>query len=220
MELTNPQRRNFLQQLGGAAGAAWLTAQWPAIVAASEHAHQAMTGKQSTTFEILTPDQAREVEAIASCIIPTDDMPGAKEAGVVYFIDQALKTFAADARPVYEKGIASLNAMSAEMFPGVSRFSAATPEQQEKIIIRFSAAEEDEAKTLRRNLPGAGASFWKTVTTHTLFGFLVDPEGGGNRDFAGWKVIGRDPTHNFSPPYGDYDKDYPGWQPAPETEKR
>ena len=47
------------------------------------------------------------------------------------------------------------------------------------------------------------------------------PEGGGNRDFAGWKAIGRDPEHNFTSPFGYYDKDYPGWQPASaETEKK
>jgi hypothetical protein len=28
-------------------------------------------------------------------------------------------------------------------------------------------------------------------------------------------VIGREPAHSFQPPFGYYDKDYPGWQPAP-----
>jgi len=35
----------------------------------------------------------------------------------------------------------------------------------------------------------------------------------GNRDGVGWRVIDRDREHTFQPPFGDYDKDYPGWQP-------
>jgi gluconate 2-dehydrogenase gamma chain len=215
MTLPNPPRRNFLQQLGGAAGAAWMASQWPAIVAASEHAHRAAASALPLAFEVLTPEQAREVEALTSCIIPSDELPGAKEAGVVYFIDYALKTFAAEARPDYEKGIVSINKLTSELFPGVARFSAATPEQQEKILIEVSAVPTEEKKTLRRNLPPAASSFWQTLTTHTVFGFLVDPDGGGNRDYAGWKVIGRDPEHTFAPPFGAYDKDYAGWQPNP-----
>ncbi len=63
--------------------------------------------------------------------------------------------------------------------------------------------------------------FLRTLRFDTICGFLVDPEGGGNRDFAGWKAIGRDPAHNFAPPFGFYDKDYSGWKPTPaETEKK
>ena len=35
---------------------------------------------------------AAEIEAIAARIIPSDATPGAREAGVVYFIDRALST--------------------------------------------------------------------------------------------------------------------------------
>ena len=48
-------------------------------------------------------------------------------------------------------------------------------------------------------------------------GFLIDPDSDkrGNRDGVGWKVIGREREHMFQPPFGYYDKDYPGWQPNP-----
>ena len=58
----------------------------------------------SRLFEVFTPEQAKEVEAIAARIIPTDELPGATEAGVVYFIDRALKTFASDNLPLYHNG--------------------------------------------------------------------------------------------------------------------
>ena len=107
------------------------------MVAAAQHAHQAAASKQS--FEVFTPDQAKEVEAIAARIIPTDELPGATEAGVVYFIDRALKTFASDNLPQYQTGLAEVNHVTAQLFPGVNSFSAATPEQQDKILTELSA---------------------------------------------------------------------------------
>ena len=215
----NSDRRDFLLHLGGVAGTAWINAQWPAVVAAAQHAHQAAASKQS--FEVLTPDQAKEVEAIAARIIPTDELPGATEAGVVYFIDRALKTFASDALPLYQTGLVAVNRAAARMFPGIKSFSAATPEQQDKILTACFAGEWPELGLLGNGTRTYVPDFCQTVWLHTVWGFLVDPEGGGNRDFAGWNVIGHDPAHSFSPPFGYYDKDYPGWQPFPaETGKK
>jgi gluconate 2-dehydrogenase gamma chain len=215
----NAARRKFIFQASGIAGAAWMQAQWPSLVAAAQHAHQAIQSKQSAKFQVLTSEQAREVEAIAARILPTDELPGATEAGVVYFIDHALKTFASETRPVYEKGLVSVNELTAKMFPGVQRFSAATTGQQDKILTALEEAELDPKAPMRRASVMVTPDFLQTIWAHTIFGFLVDPEGGGNRDYAGWKVIGRDPAHSFSSPFGFYDQGYPGWQPA-ETEKK
>jgi len=214
-------RRDFLLQIGGAAGAAWLTAQWPAMVAAAQHAHAAAKSSPGLAFEVLTPAQAKDVEAICSLIIPSDNLPGAREAGVVYFIDRALKTFAQDAKPVYEEGLAELNRMAGELFPGIDRFSAATPAQQEQLFARLEAQPQTGRDTRRRRFAASGTNFADTIWFHTVAGFLADPAAGGNRDFVGWKVIGRDPAHSFSPPFGFYDKDYPGWQAtSPEAESK
>ena len=96
MSSLHPARREFLQLLSGSFGAAWLTANWPAILSATEHAHQAAKAP-NPTLEVLTADQARELEALTACIFPSDETAGAREAGVVYFIDRALKTFFKDA---------------------------------------------------------------------------------------------------------------------------
>jgi hypothetical protein len=213
-------RRDFLQLLGGTASAAWLNANWPALVSAAEHAHQ--TAKSDhPTLEVLTADQAREVEALATCIIPSDTTAGAREAGVVYFIDHALKSFFSEALPVYQKGLEAAQKTTAELFPGVTRFSAATEEQKLKIFTQIAEESERQKDGPRRLAPGNSPDFFQTLRVHTIFGFLVDPEGGGNRDFVGWKAIGRDPSHSFSAPFGFYDKNYPGWQPVSgETEKK
>jgi gluconate 2-dehydrogenase gamma chain len=213
-------RRDFLQLLGGTAGAAWLTANWPALVSAAEHAHQAAKSDHPA-LEVFTAGQAREVEALCACIIPSDETAGAREAGVVYFIDRALKTFFSDALPIYQKGLEAAQKTTTELFPGVPRFSAATEEQKLKIFTQIAVESERPEGATRPLAPGVSPDFFRTLRVHTVFGFLVDPEGGGNRDYAGWKAIGRDPSHSFSPPFGFYDKDYPGWQPVSgETEKK
>lgn len=210
MKLQDGKRREFLFQVAGAAGAAWISAQWPAIVAAAQHAHKAVASTPGK-FEVLTPEQARQVEAIASQIIPSDDTPGAREAGVVYFIDRALKTFASDTKPAYEKGLAGLNQLTSTKYPGVKTFADATLEQQETVLAEF--AEKGSGGDGRMRIgPNASNDFFETIRMHTIFGFLADPSAGGNKDYAGWKTIGREPAFTFSPPFGYYDKNYPGWE--------
>jgi|SRR3974390_1304594 len=221
MKQPSKGRRDFLLQAGGSAGVAWLATQWTAIVAAAEHAHQAVTSKTPVKFQVLTAAQARDVEAIAAQIIPTDDLPGAREAGVVYFIDQALKTFASDTLTVYQKGLADLNARTGEKYPGVKQFADASATQQHELLEELSNGTNPAATRGRRGgQAGASADFFQTILQHTVSGFLIDPSGGGNRDYAGWKVIDRDPSHSFAPPFGFYDKDYPGWQRAMGAEEK
>jgi len=218
MEPTQTARRNFLLQVSGAAGAAWISAQWPTILEAAQHAHRAVASGNGK-LEILTAEQARQVEAIACQIIPTDDLPGAREAGVIYFIDRALKTFAKDTRPLYEKGIAHLSQLTSAKYPGAKSFADATTEQQSSLLVELATKKTDEDH--QRIGPGESDDFFQTVRMHTIFGFLADPSAGGNKDYAGWKVIGRDPAFTFSPPYGYYDKNYPGWEAAKaEMEKK
>lgn len=218
MNSFHPARRDFLQLLSGSVGAAWLTANWPALLSAAEHAHQAAKASQPA-LEVLSAEQARELDALTACIIPTDDAPGAREAGVVYFIDRALKTFASESLPSYQKGFDAVQKVTAELFPGVSRFSEATEEQKLKIFSELMAGTDLQKGLPRRGLPVGTSDFLANLRIHTVVGYLVDPEGGGNRDFTGWKTIGRDPAHTFTSPFGFYDKDYPGWRPA-ETEKK
>lgn len=211
-------RREFLLRSGGAAAIALANAQWPAIVAAAQHAHAAAKSTNGAHFGVLTAEQARDVEAIAAQIIPSDDLPGAREAGVVFFIDRALKTFASESVAVYQKGLAEVNQMVSEKYPRVKTFASASTEQQETIMTVLG--ERLNPPSGRRRPANASPDFMPTIWQHTVLGFLADPEAGGNRDYAGWKVIDRDPAHSFSPPFGFYDKDYPGWQAASAEEKK
>jgi gluconate 2-dehydrogenase subunit 3-like protein len=204
-------RRRFLAHGLTGLSSAWIAAQWPAVLAAADHAHRAAQSATPPKFEFFSPEQATEIDAIAARIIPTDEMPGAREAGVVYFIDRALTTFASDDHKIYRDGLPEWQARAHEMFPSVDKFSSATPEQQDEILHSF---DEQPAANRRPYRPRAAArNFFETLRTHTIVAFLLDPDSGGDPNGVGWKVIGREREHMFQPPFGYYDKDYPGWQP-------
>jgi gluconate 2-dehydrogenase gamma chain len=209
-------RRRFLSQAGIAVSAAWVSAYWPEMVSAATHAHQAVQSGTAYKFEFFTAAEAVEIDALSARVIPTDDTPGAREAGVLYFIDRALVTFASGDQQTYRDGLSALQSLVRETFPGVEKFSAATPEQQD-VLLHIMEASQTETKTppRRRSLKSA-QTFFEALRVQIIAGFLIDPEADlGNRGGVGWKLIGREPEHSFQPPFGYYDKDYPGWQPAP-----
>ena len=212
-------RRRFLAQGAGGLSAVWLSAHWPALLAAATHARQAVQSATPAKFQFFGANEAKEIDAITSRIIPSDETPGAHEAGVVYFIDRGLTTFGVDDQKTYREGLPELQARVAEMFPGTSKFSALTPGQQDEVLHYFDDQSPHGRQRRFRTGPGA-QNFFETLRQHTVAGFLVDPDYGGNRDGAGWKVIGRDREHMFQPPFGYYDKGYPGWEAAAKEETK
>lgn len=212
-------RRNFFAGAVTGLGAAWISANWPAALAASTHARAAAISEAPPKLEFLSEQQAIEVTAIASRIIPSDGSPGATEAGAVYFIDRALMTFAVDAQAIYRDGLVQFQEGIHEMFPGIDKFSSASVAQQDEFL---HSQDNPNAPKGRRNRAAPGApSFLETIRGHTIAAFLIDPESeyAGNHSGVGWKLIGRDPAHSFQAPFGFYDKDYPGWSPSPAGEK-
>ena len=164
-----------------------LLAVWPEVVAAQEHARHA-AATPGTAFSYFNQETAAEIEAIAAQIIPTDETPGAREAGVIYFIDHALSTFDKESQEHYKTGLAELQAKRASMFPGSTSVAALKPEQQLALVKSID-----------------GTPFFETVRTHTIIGFLNSPDEGGNRDYVGWKLLGMDPRMVYQPPFGYYD---------------
>src|ERR1700736_3107 len=211
-------RRRFLSQAGIAVSAAWVSAYWPEMVSAATHAHQAVQSGTAYKFEFFTAAEAVEIDALSARVIPTDDTPGAREAGVLYFIDRALVTFASGDQQTYRDGLSALQSLVRETFPGVGKFSTATPEQQDELLHTMEASQTETKTPPRRRSLKSAQTFLEALRIQTIAGFLIDPEAGlGNRGGVGWKLIGREPEHSFQPPFGYYDKDYPGWQPASKT---
>lgn len=143
---------------------------------------------QAEAFHILGAQEAADLEAIAAQIIPTDDTPGAQEAGVIYFIDGAMAGMFAHALPGLREGLAELNSK----IPG-----------DDQSFARLASAEQ---MTLLKQEESSG--FFGLVRFLTLAGMFSLPEYGGNRDHIGWKMIGFDHRHAWSAPFGYYDAHY------------
>lgn len=182
-------RRTFLHA-AIAAGAAWTAADLGHVEAALAWAHQA-TAKGPADFSVLTAEQAKVVDALASRIIPAvDGRPGAHDAGVVYFIDKSLSTFNAAGKKVYADGVLDLNQRAARKWTGTASFAALTAAQQDELL-------HDIEKT----------SFFQAARFDTIVGMFALPTWGGNRDHVGWHMLGLEHQSGFRPPFGYYDAD-------------
>ena len=179
-------RRRFLSKAGAFTGSAWLSAQLPAIAAAAEHAAAAFAGKAG--FRALSMDEATTLDALAAHIVPTDDTPGAREAGVIYFIDAALVGFQAGALDFVRSGLTELHAQVGTRYPGATHF------------LKLSAAQQIEYLHSIDKGP-----FFGLVRFLTLAGLFSSPVYHGNRDRIGWELIGFVPRHGWLPPFGYYD---------------
>lgn len=138
----------------------------------------------SGTPEIFSPEEWATVEAITARLIPTDHEPGAVEAGCVNFIDKALANEDAALRSLYTAGLRRVDVVARA--EGGSAFSALPAEKQDAVL----RALEDGAATAWPAAAPASPDFFAQIWQHTLWGFLAEPKYGGNRDFAGWRVLG------------------------------
>jgi gluconate 2-dehydrogenase gamma chain len=128
-------------------------------------------------------DEAYTVTAIAERIMPgAPGMPGATDADVVNYIDLALSGAYADNQDFYRRGLAALDAYCQTTYKAA--FSILKPAQQDASLTALEAG-----KATGFSWPTAQA-FFATLRTHTMEGMFADPVYGGNRDFAGWKLVG------------------------------
>jgi len=183
-------RRAFLAASTTAFAAAWLAADPALVRAALEHAARAAQWTDPLFWDVLTPEQAADLDAIAAQIFPTDDTPGAREARVVNFMDRSLATWAAQQREPLMHGLDELNGEVERRWPGTRRFANLAPERQLELL---SAREQ--------------TPFFQQMRFATLVGMLSLPSYGGNAGKVGWRVIGFEDRYAWQPPFGDYDAD-------------
>lgn len=184
-------RRAFLAASGAAFASAWVTASPASLRASLRHAAGAARAAAAgwpPPFETLTPEEAADVDAIAAQLIPTDDLPGAREAGAVHFIDHSLATWAADQRPAFTAGLRDLNREANTRWPGAGPFANLAPDRQ---IALLQALES--------------TPFFQSMRFATVAATFADPSWGGNRDKGGWRILGFDDRFAWQPPFGDYD---------------
>lgn len=250
MSETKPRltRRGFLKGLGAgvAAGAAGVAAGCAAPPAEPELPavlrDQTPTGlkypavparpaaaPEPGVLRALTVQEARAVEALTARIMPgTPEDPGAREAGVVAYIDHLLATSEGFAEPTYREppfaqvyttpappagqaGYSVIWVASAE----IERYgfqAILTPREvyrlgleavdryaDERFGADFADLDEADQDSIVGDLAEGRATgfrqvsaeqFFQVLRRHTAEGMFSDPAYGGNRDLAGWRLIG------------------------------
>jgi gluconate 2-dehydrogenase gamma chain len=181
-------RRAFLK--GAAAGAVAGAALVPEAFAQThgEHKDAPDTTAQAHAHSgghgaFLNDDDSLTVEAIAERIMPgAPSKPGARDAGVLNYIDLALAGAYADQQDFYRRGLAALDGYCRATHNAT--FVKLDAAKQDAVI---SALEQGKATGF--TWPSAVA-FFNTVRTHVMEGMFADPVYGGNKDFAGWQLVG------------------------------
>jgi gluconate 2-dehydrogenase gamma chain len=154
-----------------------------------------------------TPYEAAAVEAIVDRLIPPDNSgPGGKAAGCAVFIDRQLAGAFGDSRKLYMRppfangtrsqglqspivpkeryraSLAALDDYCKATFAGKG-FASLAAVHQDQVLAGLENGEIE----LR---DGSGKAFFEAVLANTIEGFFADPIYGGNREMAGWKLVG------------------------------
>lgn len=238
-------RRRFLTRSGGIAAVAVGTGAGAGVVADSALLQDDVpegppyeyefTGVPDTPtepppeeFQVFTEQEAALVEALTARIMPgTPDDPGAREAGVVYYIDRLLssnsgiheatytqgpyaRTYEGDSPPA-EDDENTIWVQADEIhrygyqapISPLQTYQIAIPLVQEHAQQKFGSgvaelSEEDQDQIiwdlLDEEMEGwdqfSPIAFFLTLRRHTSEGMFSDPGYGGNRDLAGWRLVG------------------------------
>lgn len=129
--------------------------------------------------ETLNDEQRACLAAIAARIFPRTDTPGALEVGAVDYIEQALAGAYADSLPAYRGGLDALDGHCREAYGNT--FAPLPAETQDTVLRDL---ETGAAPVVN------GREFFEMARQHTLEGVFGDPQYGGNRDMAGWRMVG------------------------------
>ena len=158
-------------------------------------------------WRYLTPEEGAAVEAIVDRLIPADpETPGGKDCGCATFIDLQLAGPFGSAeglymRPPFQTGTPEQGLQSGTTPAALYRRMLAALDQHcraayvGKTFAQLPPVEQDKIlgmmDTGGLQLGGGSAKpFFELLLQNTREGFLSDPVYGGNRDMAGWRMIG------------------------------
>jgi gluconate 2-dehydrogenase gamma chain len=126
---------------------------------------------------------AATIAAFTERIMPSaPGKPGARDTDVLNYIDLALSGAYAELQDFYRRGLAQLESFCRATYK--EPFVRLSPERQDEVIAAL-----EEGKAAGFTYPTA-KEFFSILRTHTMEGMFADPLYGGNKDFAGWRLVG------------------------------
>jgi gluconate 2-dehydrogenase gamma chain len=200
-------RRDFLK--GAVVGGAAAAATAPAILPEPAQAQQppAAAAPVSPGYAFLNVEEATFVEALVDHMVPADNLsPSGTDIGINIFIDRALAGAWGQGDRLYmqgpwkrgapsqgyqlpltpaqlcREGIAATNAYCRKQYQ--KSFDQLDEGQRQAVLVGLST----NKITFASGLPVR--DFWSTAYQMVIQGMFSDPIHGGNRNKAGWKMIG------------------------------
>jgi gluconate 2-dehydrogenase gamma chain len=128
-------------------------------------------------LQTFSREEASIVEALCDQVVPADDTPGAKQAGVLYYIDRQLAGPLHRFQTAYHSGLSQLR--DACLGRTGRDFTDLPFPEQTKFLQEVEAGRVEKLD-----------SFWRLVIDHTMQGFYGSPAHGGNRDEVSWEMLG------------------------------
>ena len=208
---SNFDRRDFLKGavVGGAAAA---TATGRRNAAQAQQTPRGTGARAAPGYAFLNLEEAAFVEALVDHMVPADELtPKGTDLGINIYIDRALaggwgkgdrlymqgpwkhgapsQGYQLPLTPaqLYRAGIEATNAHCRKTYG--KTFDRLDAKQREEVLVGLSTGKI----TFDDGLPVR--TFWTTVYQTVMEGMFSDPIYGGNRNKAGWKLIGFPGAH-------------------------
>ncbi len=137
-------------------------------------------------WRVFSEAEASMVDDISERIIPSDQDPGGRFAGVVNFIDRQLDGPYARYAERYHDGLLKLEKTARTVFS--SEWDALDAQQQ---ISLLELLEKGEAPAGAWE-PDQAREFFSLICDHCLQGYYGPPRHGGNRDYVSYRMLGLD----------------------------
>ena len=151
-----------------------------------------------SSWRFFSEKEAFLVDAIVEQIIPADEWPGAKEAGVTNFIDKQLVGPYIPFQEQYKSALVAVD-NSCEILYKKSFEDLSWNEQTNFLkrmeVGKLSDLRMDNIKGQPENKiweDGSDRSFFNMIRNHTMQGFYGSPRHGGNKNYVSYKMIGLD----------------------------
>ena len=197
-----PQRREVLEMLALAAAVGHFPGFSRWACAATQHAiHTGAVEPKPVAYspQFFSPVEYITIEQLTDLIIPKDDSPGAKDAGVSEFID-FMAASDPELQEPFRTGLQWLEAHASKIHG--SGFAALSRDQQNRILEALAFREKYVADQ------AAGQKFFNLVRRYTVMGYYTSRIGLAQLDFPGLKSYSRspecphtdDPEHRHLPP--------------------
>ena len=132
----------------------------------------------------LTEAELALLELVCEQIVPTDEDPGAREAGAAHYIDRQFSKRLKAFPERYRQGLAALDATSHDVYG--RGFAALTFAERTALLRKVESSKVKQE--LWPHQPSR--QFFAIVREHTIEGVFSHPRHGGNRDLVGYRMLG------------------------------